>query len=66
MKAIEVIYPIIKEFRCALRLRNTTISKPTRKRKLAVSTVTNKRSYAVQVIIFVQKVATNLGGVKKK
>ncbi|VBB30738.1 unnamed protein product [Acanthocheilonema viteae] len=33
MKAIEVIYPIIKEFRCALRLRNATISKPSRKRK---------------------------------
>lgn len=48
MKAVEVIYPIIKEFRCALRFRNTTISKPTRKRKLAVSTVTNKKPYAMQ------------------
>ncbi|KAL3998661.1 Transcription factor TFIID (or TATA-binding protein TBP) family protein [Acanthocheilonema viteae] len=48
MKAIEVIYPIIKEFRCALRLRNATISKPSRKRKHGVSNNTNKRTYAMQ------------------
>uniref|UniRef100_A0A915Q810 TATA box-binding protein-like 1 n=1 Tax=Setaria digitata TaxID=48799 RepID=A0A915Q810_9BILA len=48
MKAIEVIYPIIKEFRCALRLRNPIITKPLRKRKLGVSSNTNKRPHVLQ------------------
>ncbi|CAG9535366.1 unnamed protein product [Cercopithifilaria johnstoni] len=48
MKAIEVIYPIVKEFRCALRLRNSTISKPSRKRKHGASSNTNKRIHAIQ------------------
>ncbi|EFO26358.1 hypothetical protein LOAG_02128 [Loa loa] len=48
MKAIEVIYPIIKEFRCALRFRNPTISKSSRKRKHGVSNNTSKRLHVMQ------------------
>lgn len=48
MKAVEVIYPIVKEFRCALRLRNSAISKPSRKRKHGSSNNANKRPPAMQ------------------
>ncbi|VDN83251.1 unnamed protein product [Brugia pahangi] len=48
MKAVEVIYPIVKEFRCALRLRNSAISKPSRKRKHGSSNNANKRPHAMQ------------------
>ncbi|VDO41662.1 unnamed protein product [Onchocerca flexuosa] len=48
MKAIEVIYPIIKEFRCALRLRNPTIAKSSRKRKHVISNNNNKRPHVMQ------------------
>ncbi|VDK68564.1 unnamed protein product [Onchocerca ochengi] len=48
MKAIEVIYPIIKEFRCALRLRNPTIAKPSCKRKHGVSNNNSKRPHVMQ------------------
>ncbi|KAM3720656.1 TATA box-binding protein-like [Dirofilaria immitis] len=48
MKAIEIIYPIIKEFRCALRLRNPTITKSSRKRKHVVSNNANKRPHVTQ------------------
>ncbi|VDN01890.1 unnamed protein product [Thelazia callipaeda] len=50
MKAIEIIYPIIKEFRCALRLRDSNITKPVRKRKQMElsSTNMNKRMNVMQ------------------
>uniref|UniRef100_A0A0R3RRY5 TATA box-binding protein-like 1 n=1 Tax=Elaeophora elaphi TaxID=1147741 RepID=A0A0R3RRY5_9BILA len=48
MKAIEVIYPIVKEFRCALRLRGSNILKPSRKRKLGMSNNANKRTHTMQ------------------
>lgn len=50
MKAIEVIYPIIKEFRCALRLRDPIATKISRKRKERVVGNFGKRPRAVQVI----------------
>ncbi|MCP9260422.1 TBP-like factor [Dirofilaria immitis] len=52
MKAIEIIYPIIKEFRCALRLRNPTITKSSRKRKHVVSNNANKRPHVTQLLCF--------------
>lgn len=48
MKAIEVIYPIIKEFRCSLRLRNPIATKISRKRKERVVGNFGKRPRAMQ------------------
>ncbi|VDK75976.1 unnamed protein product [Litomosoides sigmodontis] len=62
MKAVEVIYPIVKEFRCALRLRNPAISKLSRKRKHGMSNNTNKRTCAMQHSLYgLQRFPTSSG-----